>query len=167
MIMLLVQAPTSGSAQLKQGEAWQTHWPTYVAELAKYLEKGINPSEDARFRGKEVVFEGILEAAFVGDQPDARIRLAMIPQEVRVAASLLPDSTSADPPVMSATAKRLVVIPNSGSRDAWKRLRLGATVKVRGTLGGNAVVPALTTEGTKRSATLFLFVNEGELVALR
>ncbi len=142
---------------------WQTDWKNYVVELGKDLQKGVDPSEDPRFNGKVVEFQGTLSKLFDSSKPDADAQLEMEPQQVTVMLKLFPgvDAEKAGDKTGTVTLKTLFVRPLESNREVWKALPAGAKVRFRGTVDQDAVALVTTSD---IGGVVLLFLKAGEIL---
>ena len=144
-------------------EPWQTDLKLYVGELGKDLQKGIDPGDDARFKGKVVEFEGTLRKALDPAQPDDEPEIEFEPRQITVMLKLFPgvDQQKAGDKTVTVTLKQVFVKPADLSRDAWKALQAGSRVRFRATVEHDAAV-LVTTSDT--GGLVILFLHSGEVL---
>jgi hypothetical protein len=145
---------------------WQTDWKTYVLELGKDLQEGIDPSDDLRFNGKVVEFQGTLSELFDPSKPDAHAQLEMEPQQVTVMLKLFPgvDAEKAGDKTGNVILKVLFVKPLESNREAWKALPVGAKVRFRGTLDEDTVNLVTTSD---IGGLVLLYLKGGEILPVK
>jgi hypothetical protein len=157
------RVPAQPRTQQNKREPWQTDWKAYVAELGKDLQKGIDPGEDARIKGKIVEFEGTLRKAFDSAKPEDALDIEMDPQQITVMLKLFPgvDAEKAGDKTGTVTLKKVLVKPAETSRDAWKALENGSKVRFRAMVGDDAAVLVTTSD---IGGLVFLFLRAGEVL---
>ena len=156
-------AALTPSQENKQRAPWQTDWKGYVAELSKDLQKGVDPGEDARIKGKVVEFEGTLTKVFNPAKPEETLDIEMEPQQVTVMLKLFPlvDAEKAGDKTGTVTVRKVLVKPAEANRDAWKGLAAGSRVRFRGMIGNDAAVLVTTSD---IGGLVFLFLNSAEVL---
>ena len=164
--LFLIACGSLIAQQQKKPEAWQTDWKAYVAELGKDLQKGIDPGEDARIKGKIVEFEGTLQEAFDPAKPEESLDIDMEPQQVTVMLKLFPmvDTAKAGDKTGTVTVRKVFVKPAEANRDAWKSLEKGSKVRFRATVGDDAAVLVTTSD---IGGLVFLFLRSAEVLPIK
>lgn len=153
-----------------ESQPWQTNWKGYVAEISKRLAKGIDPSADSSFKGKQVEFEGILRKAFDSAKPDEYLDVEMESQEITVMVKLFPgvDAAAAGSKTSTVTVKKLSLKPEALKRDDWKNILVGSTIRFRSVLEDDAVVLfTMSDRGGSVRGLVFLYLNSVELLPPR
>jgi hypothetical protein len=162
-ILFLIACGSLIAQQQNKRETWQTDWKAYVAELGKDLQKGIDPGEDARIKGKIVELEGTLSQAFDPAKADDSLDIEMEPQPVTVMLKLFPlvDAEKAGDKTGTVTLKKVLVKPAETNRDAWKALEKGSKVHFRATVGNDAAVLVTTSD---IGGLVILFLRSAEVL---
>jgi hypothetical protein len=150
-------------AQQTRQEKWQTDWNAYVSELSKDLQKGTDPGEDARIKGKQVEFEGILRKGFDPTKPDQPLDVEMQPQTITVLLKLFPmvDAEKAGDKTGTVTINKVLVKPAAGKTDGWRAVQPASRVRFRATVGNDAAVLVTTSD---IGGLVFLFLDAGEVL---
>lgn len=123
-----------GTRALK--EPWQTDWKLFIGTLTRRTLAGVDPGTDRFLLGKQVEFEGVMRTAFNPAIPDAPIEIEMEPYALHAMLRMFPNS---DPerghrPTV-VTISKVSVKPARAGRTAWQNLKVGSTVRFRGTIG--------------------------------
>jgi hypothetical protein len=165
-IIVAVSLATLAAGSLGQQtkpEKWQTDWKAYVGELGKDLQKGTDPDEDIRFKGKQVEFEGILRTGVDQTKPDKPLDIEMEPLTITVMLKLFPmvDAQKAGEKTGTVTLNKVSVTPAAGKIDGWQALQPGSRVRFRATVGNGAAMLVTTSD---IGGLVFLFLDAGEVL---